>query len=193
MFKIGDCDLAPSSTSPGSSSAFVASCRGVVSQYPCTGELEILKALAWQDNPLYALLCRVVLSEVEHAACKNSLISSVCTTMQGRPFWSGTRSLQEFTNQLGIQNGLRVTLQYGYNWNSSWTNTVGIPTGVWVMMWNREHKSICNSRVPSNSKNFWMCTVLKHSSLSLPTLCPENPCSPIEFWLGYCLSAKHSR
>jgi hypothetical protein len=27
-------------------------CR--VSQYPCTVELEILKALAWRDNPLYA-------------------------------------------------------------------------------------------------------------------------------------------
>ncbi len=28
--------------------------RCCVSQYPCTGELEILKALAWRDNPLYA-------------------------------------------------------------------------------------------------------------------------------------------
>jgi hypothetical protein len=25
-----------------------------VSQYPCTDDLEILKALAWRDNPLYA-------------------------------------------------------------------------------------------------------------------------------------------
>ncbi len=60
--------------------------------------------------------------------------------MQGRPFWSETRRLQEFTNQLGTQNGFRVTSQNGHNWNSSWTYTVGIPTGVWVKMWNREHK-----------------------------------------------------
>jgi hypothetical protein len=56
-----------------------------------------------------------------------------------------------------IGRGSSPTLQYGHNWNSSWTYTVGIPTGVWVKMWNREHKTICNSRVPSNSQNFsWL-------------------------------------
>ena len=130
MFKIGDGDLAPSSTSPGSSSASDASGRGVVCpSQSSSGRVELLTKLAasssssdrdgtsgragvaapgppapalplvhilhhvqealvehshvsqsdeeglgWIILWLYAV-CRVVLSEVKHAACKNSRIS----------------------------------------------------------------------------------------------------------------------
>ena len=131
MFKIGDGDLAPSSTSPGSSSASDASGRGVVCpSQSSSGRVEPLhtklaasssssdrdgtggragvaapgppapalplghilhhvqealvehshvsqsdeEGLGWIILWLYAV-CRVVLSEVEHAACKNSRIS----------------------------------------------------------------------------------------------------------------------
>ncbi len=106
---------------------------------------------AWQDNLL-------------HWCC-----------MQGRPSWSWTRSLQEFTNQLGTPTGFRVTLQYGHNWNSSWTYTVGIPTGVWVQMWkdfNRKHNFCVVRRIPRNSKNIcWLGCVQVWSSVVSPFAC----------------------
>ncbi len=80
---------------------------------------------------------------------------------------SWTRLLQEFTCQMGIPTGFRVALQYGHNWNSSGTYTVGIPTGVWVKMWNREHR--CNYLKILRTEEFeelllaWMQSVLKHS------------------------------
>jgi hypothetical protein len=100
---------------------------------------------------------------------------------------SWTRRLQEFTCQMGIPTGFRVALQYGHNWNSSWTYTVGIPTGVWVKMWNREHR--CNFLKFSRTEEFeellpaWMRTVLEHSSF--------------HYWFRQisrwnCLPAKHS-
>ncbi len=108
--------------------------RRRVSQSTCTGELEISKAFAWRDNPLYAGA-----SFLKWNTPPARIHESV-----GHSEW--------IESDITIWTQLEIPV-----WNSSWTYTVGIPTGVWVKMWNREHKTICNSRVPSDSKNFcWL-------------------------------------
>ena len=47
------------------------------------------------------------------------------------------RYLQHLKNQIDIEKGLRVKLQFLQSWNSK-LDTVGIPTGLRVRMRNRE-------------------------------------------------------
>ncbi len=63
--------------------------RRSVSQYPCTGELEILKALAWRDNPLYAgssfLKWNTPPARIQESVGHSELIESditICTQLE---------------------------------------------------------------------------------------------------------------
>ncbi len=127
MFKIGDGDLAPSSTRPGTSSASDAS-RPAMCDIVCPSQ-----SLSLDVGPPTKLAPS---SSLSGRVCTGgrSCVSTQAPLAQAPGCSSGswTRCLQEFMCQMGIQTGFRVTLHYWQQLESNstycWIPTVGSPT-----------------------------------------------------------------